>query len=331
MKDQMTKKEHYVPKSYLKSFVNSDNKLCVFDRVKETNFYSYYNDICYEKYLYETPWEKPNIQSGKFILPNQIEDTLSKYERKYISTIKKIVKVCENKLDENAPICNHEDEKILASFIANMLLRNKWTLNQEKESFKKSSLAQDEFYQLAKQAFNDLTLNFGDEKRLVDIGDDKIWLDSDQLFDRLLNNINSCGSKSLINAARKKALIDEEINGSPAEQLMNDVLKLSFRILVSDTWQFITSSFPVLFELFDSEDGITHPKNIYVPIHPRFALLYSDEVRDRKYHNKKSIITKDEVRKLNHLYFETDIDQTRYIIAQEKFAIDDALNNDQNK
>lgn len=299
MKDQMTKKEHYVPASYLKSFVNSDNKLCVFDRVKKTYFDSYSKDICYEKYLYETPWENANPKLGNYILPNQIEDTLSKYERKYISTIKKIIKICESSLNTNALICSNEDKNILASFVVNLLLRNKWSLEQFEKDFNEDELLQNN--------------------------------EEIQQIDQLMNDLNFGGTETLLKMTNKKVLLDEEIIGSQAKKQIKDVRNLNCRILVSDTWQFITSSFPVLFELFDSEDGITHPKNIYVPIHPRFALLYSDGVRDRKYQNKKSIITKDEVRKLNHLYFETDIDQTRYIIAQEKFAIDDALNNDQNK
>ena len=295
----MTKKEHYVPASYLKSFVNSDNKLCVFDRVKKTYFDSYSKDICYEKYLYETPWENANPKLGNYILPNQIEDTLSKYERKYISTIKKIIKICESSLNTNALICSNEDKNILASFVVNLLLRNKWSLEQFEKDFNEDELLQNN--------------------------------EEIQQIDQLMNDLNFGGTETLLKMTNKKVLLDEEIIGSQAKKQIKDVRNLNCRILVSDTWQFITSSFPVLFELFDSEDGITHPKNIYVPIHPRFALLYSDGVRDRKYQNKKSIITKDEVRKLNHLYFETDIDQTRYIIAQEKFAIDDALNNDQNK
>lgn len=54
MKNQMTKKQHYVPQFYLNNFINENHKLNVYDRKKKCFFEASPKEICFENYLHET-------------------------------------------------------------------------------------------------------------------------------------------------------------------------------------------------------------------------------------------------------------------------------------
>ena len=78
-----TIKQHYVPQFYLNNFINENQKLNVYDRKKKCFFEASPKEICFENYLHETLWEDANPRLGKYILPNQIEKSLSVQESTY--------------------------------------------------------------------------------------------------------------------------------------------------------------------------------------------------------------------------------------------------------
>lgn len=60
------KKQHYVPKLYMKSFANKDNKFAVFNIDKRTTYYPVpYEDHCYENYFYGKDQKTENLLSQK--------------------------------------------------------------------------------------------------------------------------------------------------------------------------------------------------------------------------------------------------------------------------
>ena len=97
----MTKKQHYVPQFYLRNFTSDDNKLWVFDREKKEYYHSAPKDICFEKFLYETPWEDANPKLGKYVLENQIEDYFAEKEGEYSSLLRKIIGICKETKNRN--------------------------------------------------------------------------------------------------------------------------------------------------------------------------------------------------------------------------------------
>ena len=99
----MTKKQHYVPQFYLRNFTSDDNKLWVFDRVKEEYYFRTPKEVCYEKYLYETPWKDEEPKLGKFVLENQIENYFADKEGEYSPLLKRIIDICRNPQNKNDP------------------------------------------------------------------------------------------------------------------------------------------------------------------------------------------------------------------------------------
>lgn len=287
----MTKKQHYVPQFYLRNFTSDDNKLWVFDREKKEYYHSAPKDICFEKFLYETPWEDANPKLGKYVLENQIEDYFAEKEREYSFLLKKIIGICREPRNKNALICNAQEKEVLASFIANMFLRNPWLLKHIDSDTLLEELKGNEEIEAIEQALH--LMKFG-------------------------------GMESLVKAANKKVWLTGEFNGA---RLAPDIQKLNYVILVTENEQFVTSSFPVICELYDNEEGITMPKSIYAPIHPRVSLLYNDTIPNN-HRNRIRVVNEDTSYRLNRIYLRRCKEQIKFIMSKDKQLLKSVVEKD---
>lgn len=260
----------------------------MYDRLKEKYFQSHPKDICREDWLYETLWEDVNPQLGEFVLQNQIENHFSGLEGEANSVLKRVIGVCEEPQNKNVLICNSEEKNALAKFVLNMLLRNPWSLKQAKVDL--------------------LSEEVVDNKEI-------------QMISQLFQNIGFGSAKSLIDAASKKVWLDGEFTGSVPEQLVSESLGLSFSIFSSDKAPFVTSSFPVVYDTYDTEDEITHLRMIYMPIHPRFAVFYTNNPITKPHRNRLVLLPGSEVNRMNQLYLKSDVSQIRFIISNDKAAL----------
>lgn len=73
------KKQHYVPRYYLRRFTDEGERLWVDDLVRGKRYKSNVGDVCEENYLYEM-LAKPTAWHGSIILPGRIERRLSEIE-----------------------------------------------------------------------------------------------------------------------------------------------------------------------------------------------------------------------------------------------------------
>ncbi len=283
MEEQITKNQHYVPKFYLRNFLNANETLWVYCKLTEKYFQRSPNSICYEKWLYETRWEKADPKLGKYILQNQLEKKFIPFEGTWNTLVRKIIDICGNPLNKNSLICNKDEKKTLASLVVNLFLRNPRSLNQ-------------------------VELNM--------VVDDLMSSNEEiQSIDQLLSDMNFGDTKSLIKAAQKKVLLDEEFSGGAPEQMINDLLGLSLSFLVSKDQEFITSDFPVLCKLFETAAGEIYPQKIYLPISPYCMLQYSNDPMARFYTNRVVPISNEDVNKLNRSYMKS---QSKLLIAREE-------------
>lgn len=277
----MTKKQHYVPRFYLQNFTSNDNKLWVFDREKGSYYQSSPKDICFEKFLYETPWENANPLLGKYVLGNQIEKYFAEKEGEYSLLLKQIVNICRNPKNKNALICKHEEKEMLASFVTNIFVRNPWSLKQLESNLPLEGLKENEEIQAIEQIIQ--IMGLGDIDSLVRAVDKKVWL-------------------------------TEEFDGS---RLTPRISKMSYVFLVSQKESFITSSFPTIYKLCDTEvDGLM-PSNIYLSIHPQVSLLYNEDIPKTK-SNRLILVDEKVVCELNSAYLKSDVEQMRFLIAKDK-------------
>lgn len=284
----MTKKQHYIPQFYLRNFVDNSQMLWVYNRGKDNFFHVPPKDICKKDCLYETLWEDADPKLGKYVLPNQIEKSFAKNENEFNKILKEIISICKNPQKKNTTICNKENRKILSRFVVNMFLRNPYSLNQI-NCFPEEVMKNKEI-----QSINE-SLQF------LGVG----------------------STKSLIKAAIKNVCLNEEYKVGIPELLLNELLNFNYSFFVSKEEEFVTSSFPVIFKIYGSEDGITPSKYSYLPLHPNVALFYSDSLKE--FRNRIKFLSKNYVKQLNTLYLKIDTKKVPYIIAHKKSTLEDLI------
>lgn len=120
------KRQHYVPRTYLKSFAingrNKDMLWAYFLKQCKTHFVAI-DDVCVENYLYEH-YVCYNDGETDFVSPNSIENGYMQFENKYRSTIEKIVNVQAAMISLTT-----EERSVLTEFIVSMLFRHPIFIN----------------------------------------------------------------------------------------------------------------------------------------------------------------------------------------------------------
>lgn len=119
------------------------------------------------------------------------------------------------------------------------------------------------------------------------------WLPEDVMEDKNIQFLSKMvqflevGSiQSIIKTANKKLWLGEDKRSVP-EFLLKELL---FSFYVSKKGEFVISSFPIVFETYDSEDEITHFKNISFSLYPNVALIYSNNEKIKECRNRIILI-----------------------------------------
>lgn len=289
-----TIKQHYVPQFYLRNFEDKDHKLYVYNRQNEKFIESRAKDICYKKCLHETPWENANSKLGKYVLPNQIEKDFSKQENRYNILLKKIIDICSEPKNEKALICNQTEKKELGLFVANMLLRNPWSLEQAD----------------------------------IDNIPNKLMENSEiQSIDQLLQALGMGGTESLIKHSSKKMWLDRELNNGKNVPtfIARDLQKMFMSFLITQNAYFVTSSFPVIFETYESKNNKTHFQNLFIPLCPKIAVQYTQNSNMKAFRNRQIPIYPETVTKINRLYLKGSPEQFQLIISHNNDVLRNIL------
>lgn len=122
MSDQRhTKKQHYVPRMYLKRWLcENDKKLLVITKKAQNNnvqAVSVDNELFYQDYCYDIP--NPD---GTLWTSNEVEKAFGKYEKRHNKLLDRILNRCE----EGVPILDKGTNRIedFLEFVALMVVRN---------------------------------------------------------------------------------------------------------------------------------------------------------------------------------------------------------------
>lgn len=231
------------------------------------------------------------------MLPNEIEDDFSRQENEYNVLLKRVISICSDPVNENALICRHKQKEGLAMFAANMLLRNPWSM-----------------------------MRFG-----VDDIPKEVMENSEICgINQILKAMNFGGVESLIKYTNKRVLLDRELNGEENMPTLvsNDLKKMNMSFLVTQNFCFVTSSFPVIFEFYDMEDGIVHLKNLFIPLSPKVGLQYSIDPKMKCVRNRQISISDEIVLKINHLFLKANPNQIEYIISHSDKVLKSVIKND---
>ncbi len=121
---KITKRQHYVPKAYLKNFSfdkqNPPHVYAVLPKAKEPQPVSI-EKICCRSYLYDQIAIDSDSGAHIFVAPNELEHIFSKNESKYADIVSKLVDDLQEKNDFELTV---EEIKILQGFMSLLLWRN---------------------------------------------------------------------------------------------------------------------------------------------------------------------------------------------------------------
>lgn len=129
---KQTKKQHYIPRFYLRHFVDSSGKLHVYNRENDAYYASSPADTCEEQYLYEVEYSQaPKVDTGRHFRPNEIENRLQVLEDKLAPPYEALFKFCDT-LDFKAEEFQKSRAAICA-LAAHLLARHPLLLRDERE------------------------------------------------------------------------------------------------------------------------------------------------------------------------------------------------------
>lgn len=283
MTNQFKKKQHYIPRFYLKRFTDKDGFLHIFDTEKHYYFRATPDSFGYENNLYETKMAIPNKLGEKFLLRNDIENTFARYEGEFDAFLKKLDRICTPKQSKNALILHTDEKEILYRLIANFLLRNPVTMDE---------------LDLNNTGF----MNTDEKERL----------------DKLLCMLSLCSIDELIMFTNKKFALTEEIDGNGIKQISDNIRKLGFVFVYSPEGHFITSSFPITIgedNAILSEDKTS----IHCALSPKLSVLFGNYSAFEHMHNRMIRIENNNiVRKVNDQAAKPILNHGRTLIASSK-------------
>ena len=124
-----TKREHYLPRFFLRCFTDMRGKISYVTRVKETNRAALYENmrvenVAVQKALYETPYL--GAGSGEYYFPNYLEKSLSSIEKQLSDDFKDVSNIVLN-MRPSEQLSNKDLSRIveyISIFIPHILLRS---------------------------------------------------------------------------------------------------------------------------------------------------------------------------------------------------------------
>jgi len=126
-----TKKQHFVPRFYLRHFTNAEGKLQVYRRSADTYFLTTPESVCAENYLYEVRHLGFNKQNGNpEFLHNYIEKKLAKAESCLAPLFEQLIDCCVKCDFETDKY--HEGKLAVCNLAASLIVRHPQLLEEDR-------------------------------------------------------------------------------------------------------------------------------------------------------------------------------------------------------
>lgn len=240
MMDNITKKQHYVPKAYLRFFANMENKTYktfVYFCKNMTNKYISIDNICCEKFLYEQIISYPHEKGIVLYDANSIEKTFVDLEGSYHTICENIMKTaCENIIE-----ILKEERYVLELFVSTLIFRGP------------------KFVEVTKNISSDLYVRT--KERLL------------SSMQEIYEGIQICELK----AALEHEILNECVNSKVSvwvKAMQKTFEESQLVLLKSEGAHFITSDMPVI-NLYGEENGEKFDL-VGLPITPNLFLAFID-------------------------------------------------------
>lgn len=281
-----TVKEHYVPQFYLRNFADENDLLHIYDFRQNKVFTQSPRNICYSNNLYETKWENANPKLGEFVLPNHIEKLFCEYEGEFSKVLTTILHICCPSQNTNALILQGNERNMFFRFIVNMIVRNPENMEA--------------------LALNKLEPDYVDNDEVKQIR-------------TILDYMGFGGADSICLAAKKKAMLTDEVENSFTQACLKALKRLNYTFLYARTNSFITSNIPVCL----GDDPVIIESNktcIYLALSPKLAVLFGNYKNSHNFKNRMVYIEEKQVENFNRILIKHR-DNKRILIANSDATI----------
>lgn len=237
----VVKRQHYIPRFYLKGFADEKEKLFAFrrDKIAFGCFSTNVNDVCIEKYLYEV-----RCDGSRFVEIGAVEDWLSRLEHFLAPRIRKL---CEWNLRANDPFPENGGELIASVefFLSNIVVRNPNWLKPQRATSKALT------------------------KKLIE---DDFFSECDLLELDALGYASNL--ESIVELGIQHAELCMNIEGSSMERLISVLESMDIALLKAPSMaDFVTSSYPLEVGWEDADDD--DPSEVYFPLSRDTAILFT--------------------------------------------------------
>ncbi len=260
----ITKRQHYVPRFYLRYFTNSDGKLHAYRREDQARFTTTPENVCAENYLYEVDLRGlDNNEAAHALLDNYIEGQLSGAEGRLAPYYNKLLQCCKEKSFDNR---NFLDGRLAACILAaNIIVRHPLMLRADRAN--------------AKTVLRDVEAAGG----ITD--QEQAALDQLGLGESL---------ETVTDLAIMQTLLFSDHQDVPFNRIYNALADKRMIIVEAPAlMRFITTSMPIYFLGID-EDSYSFDV-AYMPLSCRYAALFTDDKNVRQF----SRATVEEVARFN--------------------------------
>lgn len=247
------KNQHYVPRFYLKSFIDDSGYLSVIrrDAIGLTRvFRSKPENVCAENYLYEVK-RRETVGGDGFVEKGVIEDALGKNENVLAPAYRSLLSYLDSGKLPKGEECVDLITR-LAFLLAFLIVRNPKWLNEVRGSARFQSL------RLLLSGF------FSDED---------------------ISQMNVAGYGNEFEAMAELAYLDTALfridKGAPLYDLLVLLLNMDCLFYIApEGSEFVTSSLPVHAEWKDERDE--NPRGCYFPLSPRHAVVFRQRLEGER-------------------------------------------------
>lgn len=285
----ITKRQHYVPRFYLRHFTNPDGQLHVYRRGGDARFTTTPENVCAENYLYEVNLgDADDDEAVHALLDNYIEGQLASTEGRLAPYYDQLLQCCEEKTFEGKEFL---DGRLAACFLAaNIIVRHPLMLRADRAN--------------APMVVEDVRAEGGITEQ------EQAALEQYGLGDKL---------ETVTDLAIMQTLLFSDHPEVPFNRIYNALADKRMTIVEAPAlMRFVTTSMPVYFLDID-EDNYAFDV-AYMPLSYGYAALFTDDKNVRQF----SKATIDEVVRFNAALLDGN-DVWDVAVANASGALDVAL------
>ena len=235
-----TKRQHFVPRFYLRHFTNDEGKFRAYRRAIGSYFTTAPENLCVENYLYDAKQIAHAKEEDKY-LSNYIDNKLAAAEGRLVPLFNQLIDCCEKRDFRTDKY--HEGRLAACILAASLIVRHPCTLNQERD--KSKELLKSMLYNATEQELD--------------------WLEHEGRRDYL---------EAICEIAIMWALLFSEESSTPLMHIYNSFAGMKMTVIQAPAeMEFVTASMPL--NLFGIEEGSYEFQTAYLPLTSKYAALFT--------------------------------------------------------